>query len=405
MTVYPQAGFGHCVVCPDTRWTIERFVVLNNLFNETANPWRSPLSAADANRMFRVVDSAGVPVRGLFVLMLLFAIVIGPVNLWLLGRKDRRLWMLWTVPTISGATCLAVFGYMLISEGWNGHLRTEAVTLLDETTHRATTYGWTAFYAPLTPGDGLHFSTDTELMWQKNMDFSYRGRGTGSACSVDWSRDQHLDSGWVSARVPSHFRLRKSEVRRERLGVTRAKEGSLLVLNALGADVTSLWLADEKGQVYSAQDIPAGGQVALTLHKDVQPVQKAFTPPRALFTVNSWLSGGEVPPSTPSASTGSGRPAVTKMVMTAPASRRPSSRPPGVKEAPRRPGPPPPPPPAEFTGPANPAAQPVRFLGPLTYVAVLEDSCPFVEDGLAGAKYRQYRSIVIGTLKEPDDAN
>jgi hypothetical protein len=420
MTIYPQAGFGRCVVCPDGKWTQGRFFVLNVLFNDTANPWRNPLSAGDANRQFHVVDEAGVPVGGLFVLMIVFTIVIGPVNLWLLGRKDRRMWMLWTVPAISALTCAAVFGYMLISEGWNGHLRTEAITLLDDTTHRATTYGWTAFYAPLTPGDGLHFSTDTELMWQKSMDV-YRYNPGGSSCTIDWSQDQHLDSGWVSARVPSHFRLRKSEVRRERLSITHGKEGSLTVLNALGADVKTVWLADEKGQVYTAEDIPTGRQVALTLNKDVGLVRKALTPPRALFTTHAWLTGGEVPPS-PRASGGRPGPA-TKTGMTAPAFGPPTMKagppppkaiapPPKVHGAPTgAAGEPPVPPgrvvpqPPEYTGPANPASQPVRFLAPLTYVAVLEGSCPFVEDGLANTKYRQYRSIVIGTLKEPDDAN
>src|SRR5262249_22076700 len=149
-------------------------------------------------------EDVGVPVRGLFVLMVLFCIGIGPVNLWLLGRKDRRIWMLWTVPVLSLLTCLAVFGYMLISEGWHGHLRTEAVTLLDETTHRATSFGWTAFYAPLTPGDGLHFSSDTEVMWLKGQDllrgpygYSRTPDVSSSSCTLDWSQDQHLASGWI----------------------------------------------------------------------------------------------------------------------------------------------------------------------------------------------------------------
>jgi hypothetical protein len=408
MSIY-TAGFGRCIVCPEEvrpglGLTVadERLAVVATLCNEGANAWRNVLSAADANRQFRVVEEAGVPVRGLFVLMLLFAITIGPVNLWLLGRKDRRIWMLWTVPTISGATCLAVFGYMLISEGWNGHLRTEAITLLDETTQRATTYGWTAFYAPLTPGDGLHFTPNTELMWQKSLDFYYRNPG-GNACSIDWTKDQHLDSGWVSARVPSHFRLRKSESRPERLRVTRGKEGSLLVSSALGANLKSLWLADKEGNVYSAEDVPTDSQVALTRNKDVRPVQKAFTLPRALLTSNGWLTGGEVPPSPPGSFGGGGPFVATRPAM--PTATMKAGPPPGPG-GPGGPGRvPPPPTPPEYTGSPDPVKQPVRFLAPLIYVAVIEGSCPFVEDGLQNAKFREYRSIVIGTLKEPDDAN
>ena len=42
-----------------------------------------------------------MPVRGLFVLVLLFALGIGPVNLWLLSKYKRRIWLWWNVPAIS----------------------------------------------------------------------------------------------------------------------------------------------------------------------------------------------------------------------------------------------------------------------------------------------------------------
>src|SRR5205823_12860439 len=106
--------------------------------------------------------------------------VIGPVNISLLSRWKRRIWLLWTVPLLSGFTVLAVFGYMLLSEGWSRHLRIETITVLDESTLRAATVGWTAFYSPVTPGDGLHFSYDTEVTLQGDageMEDIYYGRG------------------------------------------------------------------------------------------------------------------------------------------------------------------------------------------------------------------------------------
>ena len=66
----------------------------------------------DANRAFPVVEDIGVPVRGLLALMFLFALAIGPVNMFVLARKKRKLWLFWTVPVISFVTCLAVLGYM-----------------------------------------------------------------------------------------------------------------------------------------------------------------------------------------------------------------------------------------------------------------------------------------------------
>ena len=70
--------------------------------------------------------------------------------------------LLWTVPAISGLTVAAVFGYMLVAEGWSRHQRTQVITVKDEATGRATTIGWTSFYSPVTPAEGLHFGYETE---------------------------------------------------------------------------------------------------------------------------------------------------------------------------------------------------------------------------------------------------
>ena len=56
-----------------------------------------------------LVAEATVPVRGLFVLVCVFGIGIGPANLWLLSRYKRRIWLWWNVPVLSLLTCLAVF--------------------------------------------------------------------------------------------------------------------------------------------------------------------------------------------------------------------------------------------------------------------------------------------------------
>src|SRR5262249_41162820 len=131
---------------------------------------RAPLqrvrTIAEANREFLVAENASIPVRGLFLIILLFAITIGPLNLYLLTRARRRIWMLWTVPVLSGLTCLAVLGYALLGEDWKTRVRSEGLTILDEVSGRATTVGWTAFWTPVVPPDGLHFSIDTDLLPQ-----------------------------------------------------------------------------------------------------------------------------------------------------------------------------------------------------------------------------------------------
>ena len=53
------------------------------------------------------------------------------------------------------------------------------------------------FYAPMTPRRGLHFSADTEVTPAlEGTDWDPPAQPIG----IDWTSDQHLTSGWVTAR-------------------------------------------------------------------------------------------------------------------------------------------------------------------------------------------------------------
>jgi hypothetical protein len=284
------------------------------------------------NKYFSVVDRIGVPVRGLFVLMLAFVVAIGPINLIWLARKRKKIWMLWTVPLIALVACLAVTGFALLGEGVSATSRTEAFTILDESSHRATTVGWTAFYAPVTPGEGLHFGYDTELAPVLPEQWMYGGGAADR--TIDFSNDQHLDSGWVTARVPAYFKFRKSETRRERLRIRRSGGDSISVVNGLGADIRALWFADDGGKIYSAGEIRAGAEAKLS-PANLRPAENGARL-RELFTGAEWLKGMQA-----------------------------------VEKDPR------------------------SFLAPGSYLATL-DASPFVEEGLKGVKTRRAKTLVYG---------
>lgn len=291
---------------------------------------------AGINRDFPVVERIGIPVRGLFVLMLAFVIVIGPINLIWLARRRKKIWMLWTVPAIAAVTCLAVAGFALFGEGVSATSRSEALTILDETSHRATTIGWAAFYSPITPGEGLHFSYDTELIPVMPENWRYGGGDR----TIDFSNDQHFDSGWITARVPAYFRFRKSETRRERLTIRQAGNDSISVVNGFGADIRQLWFADRSGKIHKAEGVPAGAQAELT----PAGLQSSADGDglRGVFRATDWLEA-------------------TKSI----------------------------------------EQNPEKFLMPGCYLAVLEAS-PFVEEGLKNVKTRKARTLVYGISAEAE---
>jgi len=179
------------------------------------------------------------------------------------------------VPATSLLTCGLIFVYSIFAEGFSARGRTQSVTLLDEVNQRAITIGYAAFYSPLTPSGGLHYSRETEIISMLD-DPSHSGRGRQGAGpkTIDWTADQHLDEGWVTARVPAYFMLRANRPRRERLQITPADDGTLDVVNGLGADIKELLVAGRQGQLYRAGNIPAGAGVEL------QPVGGAKIPGR-----------------------------------------------------------------------------------------------------------------------------
>ncbi len=264
-------GFGHCFT-----FDVENVALLDaksvQLVREAARSsalyWQSlPRDSNAANSALKVVENLKVPLRGIVVIMLAFILLIGPVNIIYLNRRKRRTWMLWTIPAISFVTTLIVFAYSLLREGITPDTRIAGLTLVDQASHHATTIGATAFYCPLTPSRGLQFDYETEAT-----PLVQTGYGSGSSREVDWTQSQHFGRGWVSARVPAHFHLRKSETRRERIQVVN-EEGKLQILNGLGAPIKSIWVAYPTPAAahlaaglnfYHAENVAAGQKGALT---------------------------------------------------------------------------------------------------------------------------------------------
>lgn len=341
------AGFGDCFTLGRTtllKWPAEEWHPVLRSWHRSRDAGQRENTPVEAHRKFPVVEDVGVPVKGLLVLMILFALVIGPLNLFFLARRKRKLWQFWTVPLVSVVTCLGVFAYMAITEGWQGRARMEGFTVLDETTRRATTIGWSAYYTPLLSGGGFHFSPATEVAYQNGEERTggyYRRRSGGSSLTIDWTRDQHLASGWVTPRVPSHFAVRKGETRRERVTIGRGADGKPEAVNGLGADLTELWYCDEKGTLHRAANVPAGGRA--TLEPAARPAGSGVNTSLRDMCGADWST---------------------------------------VVDR------------AKADGPA--------LLTPRTYLAFM-DAAPFLDDALPGASVRKAKSAVLGILREGGD--
>lgn len=260
-TVY-QAGFGCCVeVTAHTsdEMTEQQATLVNQRMRTASEHWdRNNRGSSNLAARLPVTESVSFPVRSMFWLVFVAAALIGPVNLWLVARKNRHIWLLWTVPTLSLATCVIILIYALLSEGITPFTRVLALTILDEKHAESSTIGIVGHYCPLTPSDGLMFSGDTEVspLLENNR------YGSGQMRDMSWDQGQHLSVGWVASRVPAYFEMRKPGLQRERLEVTFTGT-SCSVVNGLGSKITHLKLADAEGRLYEGEMIDAGEKVEL----------------------------------------------------------------------------------------------------------------------------------------------
>ncbi|MEM7582318.1 MAG: hypothetical protein AAF560_02975 [Acidobacteriota bacterium] len=235
---------------------------LEAAWRHSREPWAAARDPAAVHRRFPVASKIEVPVRGLFVVILLFTLLIGPVNLLWLARRGRRMWLLWTVPALSLAACFAVAVWVLTQEGLVRFQRAEYLTVLDERHRQATSYGWLGLYATLTPGEGAEFSLETEV--SPIVAWSY-DRSRDYSRSLRWGANQHLDEGWLRARLPSYFIVRKSSQQRERVTLRWSGSDAPRAVNGLGVDLEALWVADPTGRLFRAPTaVPAGAAVELT---------------------------------------------------------------------------------------------------------------------------------------------
>lgn len=247
-------GLGELLLAPslDRPFSEDELRRLASAWSRTRGAWDIPSRADQGPRRLAVVQKVNVPIRGLFLFVLLYSVLIGPAHLWWLGRKGRRTWLLWTLPLGSLLACALVVLVALVSEGIRHEARALGVTVLDQGRQRASTLAWSGYYSSLA-GDGLRFARDTQV--------DLLGGG-GNNRRLVLGDDQHLASGWLLARLPSYFVERRHELRRERLEVRRTANG-LQVVNGLGADLDWLLLADADGGLHRVDHLAAGAETVL----------------------------------------------------------------------------------------------------------------------------------------------
>jgi hypothetical protein len=187
----------------------------------------------------------GVPARAYLSILIVFSLLIGPVNYWFLWRKRQQALLVLTTPVISAIFIVLLAGYVLAGEGLGVRGRAVTFTMLDEVRKQAATRASMSLYAAgMTPSGGLRFARDEAV-------FPIGPEGTGSRerMILDLTDSQRFSAGVIQARSPTNLEEIGFRPARERLSFT-GEAGGLSVVNGLGATVSVL-LYRHGGKVYS----------------------------------------------------------------------------------------------------------------------------------------------------------
>jgi hypothetical protein len=244
-------GFGRIL---DSNNDITRFppTMMENLQRDWARVPVGGKEEAVRSSVGSLLGDARVPTGLLLWFLIAFAVVAGPVSLAMLAKKNRRIWIFWSVPAAGVAASLFIVLVTLASEGVHSVSRVRGLTYLDEVAGEATTLAWAGFYCTFPPDGTLRFDGDTEV----------RPASFTGGVTVDLGDGQHF-AGLIGSRVASFIALRRSEPRRERM-VFRMEHGSLTAVNGLGAPVSALRVMMPDGGVWAGSNLAAGAKQVLT---------------------------------------------------------------------------------------------------------------------------------------------
>ena len=251
-------GFGALIVFKKEQsaeyWVKKEWGLIASQWQRTAFPFRfqSRTSRSSVASSMPVVEDNQIPVKSLFCVVLLFAILVGPVNLFFFAKKEKRMRIYWIVPLSSIAATLIIVLVSVLAEGIDSRVRTASVVYLNENEHRASILSKIGYYCPLPPSV-LKFSNDIQLCCQTLTNEYDQGSGR----EIDYS-DGQAYKNWISARMAEYFISRSSKNCRDHIAVRYDDSGNVSIVNNLNGDINKIMLSDIDGNIYSASDITAG---------------------------------------------------------------------------------------------------------------------------------------------------
>ena len=249
-----------------------------------------------AGRGFRLpIDGVGgIPTKAYLSMLVLFSVIIGPLNYLYLWRKRQQVLLVLTVPVISLVFIAVLAAYAFLGEGLAVRGRAATFTILDQTTKQAATRASVSLYAGgIAPSGGLTFPSQFAIF-----PFGSDGVGLRGQTALDLTDSQRFSNGMLQARSPSNFEEIAYGPARERLSIER-NGNEFSAINGLGSTVTQLYYR-EQGHIYALTGTLDAGQKgslrpgtikAADIYEDATKYESALNPEKFKLLVDTQPNG------------------------------------------------------------------------------------------------------------------
>lgn len=206
-----------------------------------------------AEELFASQDIAGLgkaPVTVFVLVILLFAVLVGPVNFVLLRRRKKPLLALVTVPVLGFGTTFVILGYGIFHDGFGVRGVVTSWTVLDQARHEAVAVAARTLFAGLAPNE-LSMPQDSLVLSGRAGEL--RGEWPDR---WHWDADrERLDGGVLPSRTVTPLLSVGEGPARQRLTVKRIGDDALEVLADGGiAPVGRMALCDLEGGFWTGAD-------------------------------------------------------------------------------------------------------------------------------------------------------
>ncbi len=192
------------------------------------------------------------PLATVILFLLIFGILIGPVNLLKLADRERRHRLFWTVPLLSVGASITLFLIIILSDGTGGKGMRHGLVLLDSHNNHQWVFEQHISRTGLLLSRSFDLKEETVLAVEENK----------KQLSIE---GEYYSGDWFSSRSLQDMYLQRSETTRTEL-MFDSNSGE--ILSSIDAAFDHVFLIDERGDYWELVGLNKGQKTMMSASKE-----------------------------------------------------------------------------------------------------------------------------------------